>query len=86
MNSLFYQKNSSRNIGDKVFTSLSLICVVIAILPLIFLVTYILIKGGSYITPELFTLEPNPPGDDLDAGGINPVSYTHLTLPTSNSV
>jgi len=28
-------------------------------------VTYILIKGGSQLTPELFTLEPNPPGDDL---------------------
>jgi len=27
-------------------------------------VTYILIKGGSQITPELFTIEPTPPGDD----------------------
>ena len=70
MNSLYYQKRLSRNIGDKFFTSLSVICALIAILPLIFLVTYILIKGGSQITPELFTLEPNPPGDDLDAGGI----------------
>ena len=67
MNSLYYQKRLSRNIGDKFFTSLSVICALIAILPLIFLVTYILIKGGSQITPELFTLEPNPPGDDLDA-------------------
>ena len=86
MNSLFYQKNSSRNIGDKVFTSLSLICVVIAILPLIFLVTYILIKGGAQITPELFTLEPNPPGDDLDAGGINPALIGTLIITSIASI
>ena len=86
MNSLFYQKNSSRNIGDKIFTSLSLICVVIAILPLIFLVTYILYKGGSQITPELFTLEPNPPGDDLDAGGINPALIGTLIITTIASI
>ena len=86
MNSLFYQKNSSRNIGDKVFTSLSLICVVIAILPLIFLVSYILIKGGAQITPDLFTLEPNPPGDDLDAGGINPALIGTLIITTIASI
>ena len=80
MNSLYYQKRLSRNIGDKFFTSLSVICALIAILPLIFLVTYILIKGGSQITPELFTLEPNPPGDDLDAGGINPALIGTLII------
>ena len=67
MNSLYYQKRLSRNIGDKFFTSLSVICALISILPLIFLVTYILIKGGSQITPELFTLEPNPPGDTISS-------------------
>jgi len=36
MNSLYYQKRLSRNIGDKFFTSLSVICALIAILPLIF--------------------------------------------------
>tara|TARA_Y100000589_G_scaffold141138_1_gene134738 strand:+ start:2080 stop:2973 length:894 start_codon:yes stop_codon:yes gene_type:complete len=86
MNSLFYQKNSSRNIGDKVFTSLSLICTVIAILPLLFLVTYILIKGGSQITPELFALEPNPPGDNLDAGGINPALIGTLIITSIASI
>ena len=80
MNSLYYQKRLSRNIGDKFFTSLSVICALIAILPLIFLVTYILIKGGSQITPELFTLEPNPPGDDLNAGGINPALIGTLII------
>ena len=86
MNSLFYQKRLSRNIGDKFFTSLSVICALIAILPLIFLVTYILIKGGSQITPELFTLEPNPPGDDFDAGGINPALIGTLIITTIASI
>jgi len=86
MNSLYYQKRLSRNIGDKFFTSLSVICALIAILPLIFLVTYILYKGGSQITPELFTLEPNPPGDDLDAGGINPALIGTLIITTIASI
>jgi len=86
MNSLYYQKRLSRNIGDKFFTSLSVICALIAILPLVFLVTYILIKGGSQITPELFTLEPNPPGDDLDAGGINPALIGTLIITTIASI
>jgi len=86
MNSLYYKKRLSRNIGDKFFTSLSVICALIAILPLIFLVTYILIKGGSQITPELFTLEPNPPGDDLDAGGINPALIGTLIITTIASI
>ena len=86
MKSLYYQKRLSRNIGDKFFTFLSVICALIAILPLIFLVTYILIKGGSQITPELFTLEPNPPGDDLDAGGINPALIGTLIITTIASI
>ena len=86
MNSLYYQKRLSRNIGGKVFTSLSLICALIAILPLILLVTYILIKGGSQITPDLFLLEPNPPGDDLDAGGINPALIGTLIITTIASI
>ena len=80
MNSLYYQKKLSRNIGDKFFTSLSIFCAFIAILPLIFVVTYILIKGGAQINPDIFTLEPNPPGDDLDAGGINPALIGTLVI------
>ena len=52
MNSLYYQKRLSRNIGDKFFSSLSVICALIPILPLILVVTYILIKGGSQINLE----------------------------------
>ena len=50
------------------------------------MVTYILIKGGAQITPELFTLEPNPPGDDLDAGGINPALIGTLVITTIASI
>jgi len=31
-----------------------------------------LFKGGSQISLDLFTLQPNPPGDEFSAGGINP--------------
>lgn len=86
MNSLYYQKKLSRNVGDKFFTSLSVFCALIAILPLIFVVTYILIKGGAQINLDLFTLEPNPPGDDLDAGGINPALIGTLIITTIASI
>ena len=86
MNSLYYQKKLSRNVGDKFFTSLSVFCAFIAILPLIFVVTYILIKGGAQINSDLFTLEPNPPGDDLDAGGINPALIGTLIITTIASI
>ena len=72
MNSLYFKKGSYRNIIDKVLILLSFACSTIAILPLILVVSYILIKGGSEISLDLFILEPNPPGDDLSAGGINP--------------
>ncbi len=86
MNSLYYKKKLSRNVGNKVFTSLSLICALIATLPLILLVSYIFIKGGSQISPDLFTLEPNPPGDDLDAGGINPALIGTLIITSVASI
>ena len=86
MNSLYYQKKLSRNVVDKFFTFLSLFCALIAILPLIFVVTYILIKGGGQINPDLFALEPNPPGDDLDAGGINPALIGTLIITTIASI
>ncbi|SVD82747.1 uncharacterized protein METZ01_LOCUS435601, partial [marine metagenome] len=62
---LFYQNKSSRNITDIFLTSISFLFALFAVLPLIFVVSYILFKGGSQISLDLFTLEPNPPGDEF---------------------
>ena len=58
MNSLYYQKRLSRNIGDKFFTYLSVICALIAILPLIFtaLFSYYYITGFGDLFYEMGSL------------------------------
>ena len=77
---LFYQDKSSRNITDIFLTSISFLFAFIAILPLILVVSYILFKGGSQISIDLFTLQPNPPGDEFSAGGINPALIGTLII------
>ena len=77
---LFYQNKSSRNITDIFLTSISFLFALFAILPLILVVSYILFKGGSQISLDLFTLEPNPPGDEFSAGGINPALVGTLII------
>ncbi|AAP99642.1 MULTISPECIES: phosphate ABC transporter permease PstA [Prochlorococcus] len=70
---LIYDPKSKRNLTEKLFTSISAIFSIIAILPLVLVLAYILIKGGSQISWETLILEPEPPGDDLlSAGGIGP--------------
>ncbi len=77
---LYYQNKSSRNITDIFLTSISFLFAFIAILPLILVVSYILFKGGSQISIDLFTLQPNPPGDEFSAGGINPALIGTLII------
>ena len=68
---LTYKRGLRRNLSDNFFTILAAIFALIAILPLILVLTYVLIKGGSQINWELLIQEPQPPGDDLkSAGGI----------------
>ena len=68
---LNFKPSLKRNISDKFFTILSAVFALIAVLPLIFVLVYIIIKGGSQINWDLLILEPQPPGDDLQsAGGI----------------
>ncbi len=70
---LYYNPYLSRNIGNKVLTISSAIFASISVLPLLLVISYVLIKGGSYINLETLILEPEPPGDDLlSAGGIGP--------------
>ncbi|WP_413677811.1 phosphate ABC transporter permease PstA [Prochlorococcus sp. MIT 0916] len=72
-NSLTYNPSLTRNIGNKALTIASAIFAIISVLPLILVISYVLIKGGSYINLDTLILEPEPPGDDLlSAGGIGP--------------
>jgi len=71
--SLKYNPSLNRNIGNKALTIISAIFAIISVLPLILVIIYVLIKGGSYINIDTLILEPEPPGDDLlSAGGIGP--------------
>ena len=65
--------NSFRNIRERLLTILSALFAFLAVLPLVLVLSYVLIKGGSYINWQILFLEPEPPGDDLlSAGGIGP--------------
>ena len=71
--SLKYNPSLTRNIGNKALTIISALFAIISVLPLILVISYVLIKGGSYINLDTLILEPEPPGDDLlSAGGIGP--------------
>ncbi len=71
--SLTYNPSLSRNIGNNSLTIISALFAIISVLPLILVISYVLIKGGSYINLDTLILEPEPPGDDLlSAGGIGP--------------
>ena len=70
---LTYDPSLTRNIGNKILTFTSAFFAAISVLPLLLVISYVLIKGGSYINIETLILEPEPPGDDLlSAGGIGP--------------
>ncbi len=70
-NKLYYRNSLSRNIYNNFFTLLSAIFALLSITPLLLVLLYVVIKGGSQINIEILTLEPLPPGDDLgSAGGI----------------
>ena len=71
--SLTFNPSLTRNIGNKALTIISAFFAFISVLPLILVISYVLIKGGSYINLDTLILEPEPPGDDLlSAGGIGP--------------
>ena len=71
--SLTYNPSLTRNIGNKALTIISALFAIISVLPLILVISYVLIKGGSYISLDTLILAPEPPGDDLlSAGGIGP--------------
>ncbi len=68
---LYYNSLLSRNLYNNSLTFISGILAIIAILPLILVLTYVVINGASEINLAVLTQLPEPPGEDLpSAGGI----------------
>ena len=65
---LAYKPNLSRNIGSRILTITAGLFSGIAVLPLLLVIGYVLLKGASKISYTLFTELPPPPG--LEGGGI----------------
>ena len=65
---LNYKPTIVRNIGNRLMTGLAGLFSLVAVLPLILVLGYVLLKGASKISISLFTELPPPPG--LDGGGI----------------
>jgi len=65
---LSFSPGLARNRWNLFFTSLAGLFSAIAVLPLVLVLVYVLIKGGSLISLKLLTQLPPPPG--LEGGGI----------------
>ncbi|MEB3195494.1 MAG: phosphate ABC transporter permease PstA [Cyanobacteriota bacterium] len=67
-NSLFFNPSLRRNRFNGFFTAIAGLFASASVLPLILVLAYVLIKGGSLIKPSLFTELPPAPGSE--GGGI----------------
>ena len=65
---LSYKPSLARNVGSRILTSVAGLFSAVAVLPLILVLGYVLVKGGTKISLTLLTELPPPPG--LDGGGI----------------
>ena len=65
---LSYQPRAARNVCSRVLTVVAALFSGIAVLPLVLVLGYVLIKGGSTLGLNLLTELPPPPG--LEGGGI----------------
>ena len=65
---LSYQPRAARNVSSRILTFVAALFSGVAVLPLILVLGYVLIKGGSTISLNLLTELPPPPG--LEGGGI----------------
>ncbi|MGC6483574.1 MAG: phosphate ABC transporter permease PstA [Synechococcus sp.] len=68
MPDLTFKKTRPRNLVGTVFTALAGLFALIAVLPLLLVLGYVLYKGASKLSLDLFFLEQPAPG--LDGGGI----------------
>ena len=84
---LNFNPSLNRNIGNKILTITAACFAAISVLPLLLVISYVLIKGGSYITIDTLLLEPEPPGDDLlSAGGVGPAIMGTFIMTTIASM
>ncbi|TGG79010.1 MAG: phosphate ABC transporter permease PstA [Aphanocapsa feldmannii 277cV] len=60
--SLLYESSKPRNIVNRGLTAVAAMFSLIAVLPLILVLIYVLIKGGASIHPRIFFELPPPPG------------------------
>ncbi len=68
---LNYKTFSRKNILEKLQTAIAFCLLIISIIPITFILVYVLIKGGTQLSIDIITQLPEPPGDDLlSAGGI----------------
>ena len=65
---LSYKPGMARNVSSRILTFIAGMFSIVAVLPLILVLGYVIVKGGSKISLVLFTELPPPPG--LDGGGI----------------
>ena len=65
---LSYQPIAARNIRSRLLTFVAALFSGIAVLPLVLVLGYVLVKGGSTLSITLLTELPPPPG--LEGGGI----------------
>ena len=66
--SLSYRHGLARNRVNQGLTLLAALFTTVAVLPLVLVLAYVLVKGGALINLQLLTQLPPPPG--LDGGGI----------------
>ena len=66
--SLRFTPSLSRNRWNFFFTLIAALFALVAVLPLVLVLAYVLFKGGSLLSLQLLTELPPPPG--LDGGGI----------------
>jgi phosphate transport system permease protein len=57
-----------RDIFNIVMTGLSALCMLLALVPLVLVLAFVIIQGAGSLTPALFTQLPPPPG--LEGGGL----------------
>jgi phosphate transport system permease protein len=62
------ESNSPRTILGNIMTSISALCVVITVIPLVAVIYFVLIQGFRRLNLDLFTKLPPPPG--LTGGGL----------------
>lgn len=67
-NDLFFNPTLKRNRFNVIFNGVAGFFAAVSVLPLILVLTYVLLKGGSLIKPSLFSQLPPAPGSD--GGGI----------------